>query len=211
MIPALLTGLSLLGTAYAASSVQPVLATGGCTNINSYYPETGSTGEFSLAAIGCVNTTARGQACPIEGFGDTSVVFRTAGETGIHAGYSSRLTHLPTWIAIGSSNDEAKNEMICDDASPSLLDGYVETGVSGYAYQPRNLSSIPYSALLMWGLPAEASIPVEFYHHSVDGGQQDGLVHRGAQRDQLGDQGVLGLGIRPQGGELATYIQVADF
>ncbi|OOF91581.1 hypothetical protein ASPCADRAFT_210941 [Aspergillus carbonarius ITEM 5010] len=164
MIPAILTGLSMLGSAYAAT-VQPVVAEGGCTNIDSYSPETGSTSPFMLVASGCVNTTASDQACSIEGFGDTSVVFRTAGETGIHEGY----------IAIGSRNDEAKNPIVCDDDSPSILNGLVETGVSGYSYQPLNITSIPYSAYLMWGLPEEATIPVEFYHHYVDGVQQDGL------------------------------------
>lgn len=76
----------LAGSVYA-SAVQPVRATGGCANINSYYPETGTTGYFMLVASDCKNVTAPDQACPIEGFGDTSVVFRTAGETGIHEGY----------------------------------------------------------------------------------------------------------------------------
>ncbi|KAI3076637.1 hypothetical protein CBS147343_4236 [Aspergillus niger] len=165
MIPAILTGVSMLAGSAYASAVQPVRATGGCANINSYYPETGTTGYFMLVASDCKNVTAPDQACPIEGFGDTSVVFRTAGETGIHEGY----------IAIGSENDEAKNPIICDDSSPSILNGLVETGVSGYSYQPLNISSIPYTALLMWGLPEEASVPVDFYHHYVNGTQQDGL------------------------------------
>ncbi|PYH69143.1 uncharacterized protein BO88DRAFT_404854 [Aspergillus vadensis CBS 113365] len=165
MIPAILTGVSMLAGSAYASAVQPVRATGGCTNIDSYSPETGTTGYFMLAASDCKNVTAPDQACPIEGFGDTSVVFRTAGETGIHMGY----------IAIGSENDEAKNPIICDDSSPSILNGLVETGVSGYSFQPLNISSIPYTALLMWGLDEQASVPVDFYHHYVNGTQQDGL------------------------------------
>ncbi|PWY89066.1 hypothetical protein BO70DRAFT_160640 [Aspergillus heteromorphus CBS 117.55] len=163
MIPAMLTTLSMLGAAYAAS-VQPVLATGGCASINSYSPQTGSAENFFLAATGCVNVTAPDQACPIEGFAQTSVVLQAAGVTGISEGY----------IAIGSS-PKAKDPMFCNDAASSLLQGLVQMGENAYTPEPLSIASTPEAALLMWGAPADAIIPVEFYHHYVDGVQQDGL------------------------------------
>ena len=82
--------------------------------------------------------------------------------------------------------DEAKSPLRCNDAVG--VEVWSPTGVSGYDWNQVNISSIPYSAPLMWGLPADGSIPLEPYHHVVDGETQDGLF--------VGSHGVTTWGIK---------------
>lgn len=57
-----------------------------------------------------------------------------------------------------------------------------DTGVGVQAYDSEmitynevDVADTPESANLMWGLPKDKSIPIEPYHHIVDGEEQDGL------------------------------------
>jgi len=63
-------------------------------------------------------------------------------------------------MAIVPRNDMAKNPVRC---SKGTLQGYVETGVSGYTWQNLALATYPYDQELMYLLPD--SIPVEVYAH----------------------------------------------
>ncbi|KAI9935057.1 hypothetical protein MW887_000678 [Aspergillus wentii] len=177
-----------VGGAYA---ITPVPIKTGCSTFPTYDASTGMTDLFQVTVSGCVNTTAPSnsrQACSIEGFGDSSVVRQVFDEQGgIKQGY----------ITIVHKNDLAKIPLRCNDATPNLLEGRVETGVSDFSWQQLNITNIPYSASLMWGLPEDESISVEFYNHYNDGKKEDGIF--------LGANNVTQWGIKYYGPDAGSH------
>ncbi|KAA8643917.1 hypothetical protein EYZ11_005482 [Aspergillus tanneri] len=209
MITSILTAVSLLGAA-CASSVTPVVAAGGCGNIHSYYPYTGTTGYFMVTVSGCVDASAPDHTCAIEGFRDTVV------PSGNDKGY----------LAIGFRGDLAIVQIMCSDASPSAIDACVNFGQQGCEFQSIRVQSDASSGHLMWGLSTPESIPVEYYHHVVDGKQQEGLfigaqnVTSWAIKQHAADEysevpywlpRLLGPEQKLEEGELKTFLQVNYF
>ena len=97
-------------------------------------------------------------------------------------------------------NQLAKTQIRCNDNIAGIgsgLEAYVPSGVSGFAWHQINITSIPYSAELMWGLPGAATIPIEPYYHSIDGVQQPGLF--------LGSHGVTAWGIKYYEADSGSY------
>lgn len=94
-----------------------------------------------------------------------------------------------------------------------------------FIYNKINVADTPASANLMWGLPEDDTIPIEPYHHLVDGEEQEGTF--------LGSQNVTTWGIKEyegpnnhywlyrllgpgsgetlKDGEYETFIKVADY
>ncbi|KAL1967824.1 hypothetical protein VTN77DRAFT_2513 [Rasamsonia byssochlamydoides] len=177
IISNILLALSLVALARAVPNVTAVLAQGGCSVYPDYDASTGIAGPWIIQVDQCTNMTTS-QPCSINGYGDSVEVRRLAGDTGIHEGY----------ITIAYVNDEAKTAIRCNDATGSVLEALTPTGVSGYAWNQINITNIPYSAPLMWGLPPDASIPVEPYYHYIGGVKQPGLF--------LGSHNVTTWGIK---------------
>ena len=75
-------------------------------------------------------------------------------------------------MGIGYVGDQAITPLLCNDASPSVIDACV-SGDNGCEFQTANISSS--TGMFDWGLSPQESIKVDFYHHVVDGKQQDGL------------------------------------
>lgn len=84
----------------------------------------------------------------------------------------------------------------CDGAK-----GFVESQtlnpVADYTYDKINVADNPLSANLMWGLPEDATIPIEPYRHHIDGEEQEGTF--------LGSQNVTTWGIKKYEREGAGY------
>ncbi|KAJ6131325.1 hypothetical protein N7523_001785 [Penicillium sp. IBT 18751x] len=158
----LLAGLSFLA-AVQACTVTPVAVPSGCTNLPSYDSSTGIAGPWIVEVNQCVNTTATDNACNIEGFGSEAVYFLQQGDTSVVRGY----------IGIVSRNDLAKSPLRCNDATDAF-ESYVPSGVSGAEWKAVNVTDIPYSAQLMWGL-GQYSLPIQAYYHYLDGVKQDGI------------------------------------
>ena len=78
-----------------------------------------------------------------------------------------------------------------------ILEAWTPSGVSGYAWNQINITNIPYSAMLMWGLPESATIPIEPYYHYIDGVQQTGLF--------LGSHNVTAWGITYEEADSGSY------
>lgn len=87
--------------------------------------------------------------------------------------YPRQVTSNEIQIAIVSENDLAKSPLRCNDATDSF-ESYVPSGVSGAEWKSVNITDMPYSAQLMWGL-GQYSLPIQAYHHYLDGVKQDGI------------------------------------
>ncbi|EAW14395.1 uncharacterized protein ACLA_074320 [Aspergillus clavatus NRRL 1] len=165
----LLAALSLLAPrALAEGQATPepiaVPVPGGCSGLPLYDASTGIAGPWVIQTNQCTNTTAPGQPCTIEGYGDSVVMRYQSGVSGIYQGY----------VTIVPRNDLAKTPLRCNDATSSI-EGRVPWGVSGVAWKTVNVSDMAWSAPLMWGLDAAFSRAVEPYHHYVNGVRQDGV------------------------------------
>ncbi|KAJ5103180.1 hypothetical protein N7532_003709 [Penicillium argentinense] len=157
----LLAGFSLLAAAQAA--VRPVEVSGGCASLPAYDSSARIAGPWVVPVDSCVNTTATDNVCSMEGFGSEAVYFLQQGDTSVQRGY----------IAIVSKNDLAKSPLRCNDETNSF-ESYVPSGVSGAEWKSVNVTDIPYSAQLMWGL-GQYSLPIQAYHHYRNGVKQDGI------------------------------------
>ena len=180
----LLAGLSFLA-AVQACTVTPVAVASGCTNLPSYDSSTGIAGPWIVEVNQCVNTTATDNACNMEGFGSEAVYFLQQGDTSVVRGYVRTIddqspslqkaapSNRKLQIGIVSRNDLAKSPLRCNDATDSF-ESYVPSGVSGAEWKAVNVTDIPYSAQLMWGL-GQYSLPIQAYYHYLDGVKQDGI------------------------------------
>ncbi|KAJ5676173.1 hypothetical protein N7462_009070 [Penicillium macrosclerotiorum] len=179
----LIAALSILAAAYAAT-VEPVQVQGGCSSLPAYDASTGMAGPWVVEVNQCVNTTAADHSCTMEGFGSTSVYFLQQGDTSVQRGF----------IAIVSENDLAKSPLRCNDATTSF-ESYVPSGVSGYQWKSVNITDMPYSAQLMWGL-GQYSLPIQAYNHYVSGVKQEGIF--------LGAHNVTTWGVQLQSGSAGS-------
>lgn len=74
-------------------------------------------------------------------------------------------------IGIVPENTQAKTPLRCNDATGSFEASVVRDGADWLAV---NVTDMPYSAQLMWGL-GQYSVPVQAYEHYEDGVRQDGF------------------------------------
>lgn len=72
------------------------------------------------------------------------------------------------------------------------LEGLVQVDDSTFDYRQVNISTTPWNAQLMWGLPEEHSQPITVYRHFINGEQQEGLF--------LGAHNVTRWGVQRQPG-----------
>lgn len=120
--------------------------------------------------------------------------------------------------------DQAIVPVMCSDASPSVIDTCAANGDRGCEYKNTMISSK--TGLFGWGVPSNESIAVDFYHHVVDGEQQDGLwvgaknvtswaiKHYGPDSHNTAPYWLvrwLGAGEKLQEGEFKTFLKVGYF
>lgn len=94
----------------------------------------------------------------IEGFSDTSNYVLGANSVAF------------AYLTFPDRNDIAKNPLQC---SNNTLLALLEHGVSGYAYEPLQVSPYPYDATIGYDF-GENSTAVKAFTHKIDGVQQEG-------------------------------------
>ncbi|KAJ5171922.1 hypothetical protein N7492_004515 [Penicillium capsulatum] len=150
----LLTGLSLLAAAQAA--VTSVEVKGGCSKLPGYSSSTGIAGPWIFTADHCHKIDSSNGACSIEGFGSTSQNF------GDDRGY----------MGIVTENTMAKTPIRCNGHTDAFESRVEYKGSVGWV--PVNVTDMPYSAQLMWGL-GEYSRPLQAYELYEDDKKMDGF------------------------------------
>ncbi|KAK2756412.1 hypothetical protein FQN54_005304 [Arachnomyces sp. PD_36] len=173
----------------AVNPVTPVLDDRGCAAYPLYGPGTGFVAHFAFTPNQCVDPITQ-ETCSIEGW-DTSIEgIKVEGQEHITSGY----------ITIVGRKDEASGRLQCtEERGVEALTIDPTGGETDYSFNKIAVANRPKAANLMWGLPEEETIPIEPYHHVIDGEEQEGTF--------LGSQNVTTWAIKQlEGGQYEDWI-----